>query len=173
MSALDHVVVDTNVAATANGNNADASADCVLASARALQQVMSRGQVYLDDGGAIVAEYRRNLSATGQPGPGDVFLKWLLTHEWNECRVTRVHITPRADDPADYEELPAPPEGVVYDPSDRKFLTVSIAHENRPPILQSMDSKWWGWQSALQAHGVRIRFLCPGEIEAKYHQKIT
>ena len=38
MSGRDHVVVDTNVAATANGDNADASADCVLASARALHR---------------------------------------------------------------------------------------------------------------------------------------
>lgn len=173
MTGHDHVVVDTNVAATANGNNADASADCVLASARALQRVMSHGHVYLDDSGAIVAEYRRNLSATGQPGAGDIFLKWLLTHEWSEDRVTRVRITPKVDDPTDYEELPAPPGGTSYDPSDRKFLAVSLAHGSRPSILQSMDSKWWGWRQALEAHGVTIRFLCPAEIEAKYHQKIT
>lgn len=173
MTGRDHVVVDTNVAATANGNNDDASADCVLASARALQRVMSHGHVYVDDDGAIVTEYRRNLSAAGQPGPGDVFLKWLLTHEWSGSRVTRVRITPKADDPTDYEELPAPPGDTVYDPSDRKFLAVSLAHANRPSILQSMDSKWWGWRHALQSHGVTIRFLCPAEIEAKYRQKIT
>src|SRR5699024_3961358 len=99
-----------------------------------------------------------NLSATGQPGPGDIFLKWLLTHEWSGGRVTRVRITPKADDPTDYEELPPPPAGTAYDPSDRKFLAVSIAHERRPAILQSMDSKWWGWRQALEAHGVTIRF---------------
>jgi len=132
---------------------------------------MSTGHIFLDDDGRIVAEYRANLSAKGQPGPGDAFLKWLLTHEWGGQRVTRVTITPRADDDEDFEELPPPPEGTFYDRSDRKFLAVAAAHENHPPILQSFDSKWWGWTAALTAIGVTVCFLCPDTIEAKYQKK--
>lgn len=58
---------------------------------------MKTAVVYIDDGNgdsAIVEEYRRNLSAKGQPGPGDAFLKWLLTNEWNPTRVQRVALTP-------------------------------------------------------------------------------
>jgi len=167
------VVVDTNVATTANGYNDDVPVDCVAASARALKHVMDRGHVYLDDGGAIVAEYRRNLSAKGQPGPGDAFLKWLLTHEWGGRCVTRVVIAPRGADGDDYEELPTPPPGVTYDRSDRKFLAVACAHPGRPPILQSFDSKWWGWRTALDEIGVTIHFLCPEAIETKYHEKMA
>src|SRR5690606_30217295 len=86
-------VVDTNVATTANGANASAPPRCVAASARALREVMAHGHVFIDDEGRIVAEYRANLSAKGQPGPGDAFLKWLLTNEWGGQRVTRVPIT--------------------------------------------------------------------------------
>lgn len=171
----DHVVVDTNVATTANGQNARAPADCVAPCGRALQHTMSRGHVYIDDGcgsSAIVAEYRRNLSARGQPGPGDAFLKWLLTHEWSGARVTRVPITPKAADPEDYEELPTPADGTVYDRSDRKFLAVAAAHPSHPPILQAFDSKWWGWQAALSAVGVKIEFLCPDAIATKYAEKM-
>lgn len=166
------VVVDTNVAATANGRNPEAPPDCVAASARALKHVVEVGHVCLDRGGAIIKEYRGLLSASGQPGPGDAFLKWLLTHEWNEHRVTRVQITPKISDPEDYEELPAPSDGTIYDPSDRKFLAVAAAHSNRPPILQALDSKWWGWQASLAAIGVVIHFLCPDSIEAKYREKM-
>lgn len=165
------MVVDTNVAATANGANDDAPADCVAASALALHQVMSGGHLYLDDAGEIVAEYRANLRASGEPGPGDLFLKWVLTNEWNERRVTRVVITPRAGG-AGFEELPEPDDGTHYDPSDCKFLAVAAAHPGRPPILQSFDSKWWGWQTALGRIGVQIRFLCPKSIEAKYREKM-
>ena len=35
---------------------------------------MTVGHVFIDDGGRIVAEYRRNLN-TRQPGPGGAFLK--------------------------------------------------------------------------------------------------
>lgn len=53
-------VVDTNVATTANQRNPAAPADCVAASAAALNEVMKRGHVFLDAGGRIMEEYRRN-----------------------------------------------------------------------------------------------------------------
>lgn len=172
MTPPDHCVVDTNVATTANGQNAGAPPDCAATSARALQHVMSHGHVYVDDAGTIVREYRANLSGSGQPGPGDAFLKWVLTHEWAGVRVTRVSITPKADDSEDYEELPAPTDGTVYDRSDRKFLAVAAAHRRHPPILQSFDSKWWGWQTALAAIGVTVVFLCPAAIAAKHAERM-
>src|SRR5690606_35406228 len=123
------------------------------------------------DGGLIVDEYRSNLSAAGQPGPGDEFLKWLLTNEWSGKHVTRVPIT-RADEPHGYAELPLPPDGVTYDHSDRKFLAVAAAHPEHPVILQAFDSKWWGWQDALAEIGVSIRFLCPDAIAEKHAEKM-
>jgi hypothetical protein len=133
---------------------------------------MAGGHVFIDDGGRIVAEYRQNLRSSGQPGPGDAFLKWLLTHEWSGEKVTRVAITSAAHDDEDFEELPAPPRGVRYDRSDRKFLAVSAAHDDRPPILQSFDSKWWGWQAALAKVGVTIHFLCVHDIASKHKKKV-
>lgn len=165
-------VVDTNVATTSNGANEGASPACVAASARALAEVMRAGHVFIDDGGRIVAEYRANLNAKGQPGPGDAFLKWLLTREWGGTRVTRVPITESADDPETFEELPSPPDGVFYDRSDRKFLAVAAAHVEKPPILQSFDSKWWGWRDALAAAGVTVHFVCKDDIEKKYKEKM-
>jgi len=165
-------VIDTNVATTANGANDGAPPGCVAASARALGDVVKSGHVFLDEAGRIVVEYRTNLRATGQPGPGDAFLKWLLTHEWNEQRVTRVKITPKAGDDEDFEELPAPRDGTVYDRSDRKFLAVAAAHPDHPPVLQSFDSKWWGWTAALNAIGVTVHFLCPDAIQAKHQEKM-
>jgi hypothetical protein len=133
---------------------------------------MKGGHVFIDDDGRIVAEYRANLNARGQPGPGDFFLKWLLTHEWSGERVTRVAITPKAEDPEDFEELPQPPKGTSYDRSDRKFLAVAAAHTPHPPVLQSFDSKWWGWQESLAEHGIKIHFLCRDEIEEKHGKKM-
>jgi hypothetical protein len=165
-------VVDTNVATTANAANPAASLDCVAASGRALQAVMRSGHLFVDQGGLVVAEYRANLSAAGQPGPGDAFLKWVLTNEWGGLRVTRVSLTPRDDDPEDFLELRPPPAGISYDRSDRKFLALSAAYPEHPPILQSLDSKWWGWRDALAAVGVSVHFLCEKEIAAKYRQKM-
>ena len=165
-------VVDTNVPMTANGANLDASLQCVAASAKALQTLMTSGHIFIDGGGRIVAEYRHNLSAKGQPGPGDAFLKWVLTHEWGGQWVTRVPIIPKEGDDEDFKELPSPPKGVRYDPSDRKFLAVSAAHPKHPPILQALDSKWWGWRDALAQAGISVHFVCEQEIAAKYTQKM-
>ena len=165
-------VVDTNVTVTANGANAGATPACVAASAKALQSVMEKGHVFIDDGGRIVAEYRANLSAKGQPGPGDAFLKWLLTHEWGGEKVTRVTVTPTAGDDEDFEELPEPPPDTFYDRSDRKFLAVAAASSEHPQILQAFDSKWWGWQAALSNIGVTIHFLCKHDIARKYEEKM-
>lgn len=173
MTALPlRCVIDTNVTTTANGANPGAPLSCAVASARALQAVMTDGHVFIDDGGRIVTEYRQNLSSRGQPGPGDAFLKWLLTHEWAGEKVTRVAITPTPHDDEDFEELPSPPRGVLYDRSDRKFLAVAAAHADRPPILQSFDSKWWGWQAALAKAGVTIHFLCEHDIARKHKKKM-
>ena len=165
-------VVDTNVPNTANGAQSGASPECVARSARALRAIMRSGHVFVDGGGEIVGEYRRNLRAKGQPGAGDGFLKWILTNEWGTVRVTRVPITAKAGDPEDFVELPPPSAGLTYDRSDRKFLAVACAHEDHPPILQALDSKWWGWRQALSSHGVTIHFLCPDEVAAKYQAKM-
>jgi len=165
-------VVDTNVATTANGANDGASQACVAASAMALHSVVRFGHVFVDDRNRIVAEYRANLRARGEPGPGDAFLKWLLTHEWGGERVTQVQITPRADDDEDFVELTRPLSGVTYDRSDRKFLAVAAAHPQHPPILQSFDSKWWGWRDSRRQDGVTVHFLCEHAIAAKHAEKM-
>ena len=131
------VVVDTNVATTANGMNDGAPLDCVAASARALQHVIDRGHLYLDDGGAIVSEYRAHLSAAGQPGPGDVFFKWVLTHEWGDSRVTHVAITPKAHDPKTTRSCRHPRAGSgmtlqTASSSRLRSLTASILRSSNP-----------------------------------------
>lgn len=166
-------VVDTNVATTANGSNPGAPADCVAESARALAEVMTAGHVFVDEGGEIVKEYRANLSAGGQPGPGDMFLKWLLTNEWGQKRVTRIAIKRRGGpNDVDFEELPAFSDGTVVDASDRKFVAVAAASPEKPPLLQSFDSKWWGWQTAFAGVGLKIHYLCPKAIAKKYAEKM-
>ena len=95
-----------------------------------------------------------------------------LSNEWSEERVTRVAITQKEGGLEDFKELPSPPKGVRYDPSDRKFLAVSAADPSHPPILQALDSKWWGWREALSRIGVSIFFICEKEIAAKYTQKM-
>ena len=166
------VVVDTNVPLTAN-EKADASPECVLACVDALVEIMTDKQsIAIDDGWRILNEYKRRLSSSGQPGVGDQFLKWGLTKLANPSRCIQIPITPHSDDKDHFEEFPNDPDLASFDRSDRKFVAVACAHLGRPPILEALDSKWWGWKEALKRAGVTVMFLCQDEIQALYEKKL-
>lgn len=163
-------VVDTNVPLTANaGEHSDPR--CVLACVDAIRELMRSGHLVVDDQFRIIKEYGHKLSASGQPGVGDAFRKWVLTNHANPTRCTRVSITPKTD-PRDFEEFPANPALASFDAADRKFVAVSLAHPEQPPILQATDSKWWGLRDALATSGVTVHFLCPEHI-AELHARKT
>ena len=164
-------VVDTNVPIVAN-RKSDMSLDCALACVRALHEIMVSGRIALDSGRIIIGQYMSHLLASGQPGVGDKFLKWVLTHQANPARCVSVPVTPKAGDPPSFEEFPNHPGLVGFDVADRIFVAVSAADPDRPPILQASDSKWWGWKNALEQCGVRVDFLCPEELAAKYREKM-
>ncbi len=100
-----------------------------------------------------------------------MFLKWALTNQTNPERCTRVELTPKLEDSRDYEEFPSDASLSGFDPADRKFVAVSCAHPERPPILQATDSKWWALRDALAACGVNVSFLCPEHIEELHKRK--
>ncbi|WP_163999132.1 hypothetical protein [Pyxidicoccus caerfyrddinensis] len=163
-------VVDTNVPLTANKKDAPSPA-CVLACVHALQAVMTTGHLVLDEHWLIINEYKNKLSPTGQPGIGDRFLKWVLTNRANTKHVSMVRLTPRKEDPRDFDEFPRDEALSSFDPMDRKFVAVSCAHPLRPVILQATDSKWWGLRKALHTSGVQVQFLCPKDIEEIHERK--
>jgi hypothetical protein len=165
------VVVDTNVPLTANGA-ADASPDCVMACVDALMEILSdKRPLVIDDDRRILREYMRKLSPSGQPGLGDGFLKWVLTNQANPSRCVQVSITPRSHDEDHFEEFPDDPDLSSFDRADRKFVAVACAHPECPPILEALDTKWWGWREALARAGVTVTFLCQDEIQMRYEQK--
>jgi hypothetical protein len=161
-------VVDTNVPLTANGGE---DLKCRLACVQALHAMMKSGHLVIDDKFRILNEYKHKLSPSGQPGVGDAFLKWALTNHANPERCSRVVITPKPEDSRDFEEFPSDEALSSFDPADRKFVAVSCAHPERPPILQATDSKWWGLREVLAACGVNVSFLCPEHIEELHERK--
>ena len=161
-------VVDTNVPLTANQGE---DPKCVLASSEAIRALMHSGHIVIDDKFRIIKEYMHKLSPSGQPGVGDAFLKWVLTNQANPARCTQVEITPQPHDSRDFVEFPSDEALSGFDPSDRKFVAVSCAHPERPPILEATDSKWWGLREALEKCGVKVHFLCPEHIQELHKRK--
>lgn len=162
---MKSAVVDTNVGVVANGRETDASPECIIFCTDFLEGV-SRGEVrlVLDAEWEILSEYLRQLNSSGQPGVGDAFLKWVLQNQANPERCERVEIHPSGDSRG-YEELPEDPDLEGFDPSDRKFAAVALAASSRPPIVNAVDSDWWGHRKALERCGLRIKNLCPDVID--------
>ena len=130
---------------------------------------MGKGEFVIDSGDEIYNEYLSNLCLSGQKGIGNAFMKWVHDNRWSLPGFDRVAISKNGDS---YDEFPAHGGLVKFDISDRKFVAAANAHPAKPPILQSTDSKWWGWKEALKDVGITVHFLCPKYVETKYSEKI-
>lgn len=162
-------VVDTNVLVVANGGDGG-SHECATNCARALLNIKHFGTIVIDEGDRILSEYRANCSLAGQPGLGDSFIRWVHDNRGRGELVQMVALTQR-EGGGDFAEFPEGQELAEFDPDDKKFVAVSNAHQDKPPILQASDSKWWGWKDPLMSSGITVVFLCPDEIQAACHRK--
>ena len=158
------VIVDTNVVVVANGRSEQASANCVDTCGDRLEEIM-RGdaKLVLDNGWIILGEYLRNLRSSGEPGAGDNFLRWILMNKDQRCDL--VPITPVDGSENDFEEFPDDPALNDFDPDDRKFIAVAVAHPEKPPILQAVDSQWWDFRDVFRRNGITVEFICEGDIQ--------
>ncbi len=163
---MNEVVVDTNVAKTANGEADHVGPDCVAASMEALRGVKSERILLLDDQGLIVREYvGSGLSYAGGPGFGSAFFKWVFDNQANTTHCRKVSITPTPDNGDNFAEFPSDPELAGFDRDDRKFVAVALASGENPPILNATDTDWWDFREALQRNGVTVTFLCPEAMQ--------
>ena len=156
------VIVDTNVVVVANGRSEQASSDCVETCGDRLEEIM-RGEekLVLDNRWIILREYMQNLRSNGAD-VGDRFLGWILANKDRLCDL--VPITPVDGAENEFEEFPDDPALNDFDPDDRKFIAVAVAHSERLPILQAVDSGWWDFRNAFQENGVMIEFICENDI---------
>lgn len=155
------VVVDTNVAVTANGINTHACIPCQLKCIEFLEsstKTSSATRFVLDESGLIFEEYRSHLSFRGQPGLGDAFFKYLHDYQYYENKVLRVAITPTGDRNG-FSELPAN----NVDPSDQKFLAVALV--SNASIINAVENDWSEQSDLLANLAVNVKQLCPEELK--------
>lgn len=156
-------IIDTNVILVANRQHQDVSPQCIINCTNALQTLMQKGKLAIDDRFRILGEYQHKTQPNKCRGAGDVFVKWVLQNIANPARCEQVEIVENRE--RAFESFPDDADLVKFDPPDRKFVAVSAAHPDKPPILQAADSKWIGWAPALKRHGITVDFLCKDDIE--------
>jgi hypothetical protein len=158
------VMVDTNVILTANRQHTDVSEACIVSCAQRLQAIVAGGRVAIDDDYRILKEYQNKTTPHVGKRAGDAFVKWLLRNNANPERCDQVKLVEHPE--RGFESFPQDVRLTTFDPADRKFVAVSCAHGDHPPIAQATDSKWIGWAPALRDHGVKVEFLCPADIQS-------
>jgi hypothetical protein len=158
-------LVDTGVPLVANQQAEQASPECVMACSNALDQIRRTGGLVLDSLGEILREYQNKLlRRQGQRGPGDEFLLWVFTNQWNGSKCERVTISRTSHNPPFFAEFPRTEALAKFDPSDCKFVATANAHADKPPILVSVDTDWAGCEPGLAQAGITIHHLCPGDM---------
>ncbi len=162
-----YLILDTNVIVVANGNSAQASAQCVIECNRILREIQDGQHILvLDNACRILREYRNNLNLSEEYRPGDRFLKWLLRNLYNpqHCVQVALPLRENATDDNDFAAFPADPRLAKFDLSDRKFVAVALTHPAKPPIYNAVDTDWHDFQEVLELDGLKIAFLCRSEM---------
>ncbi len=165
MSARNEcVVVDTNLLLVADGQAIQMSQACRLDCEKRLHNVIRSERVALDQSRLILMEYGNKVKTTGQPSVGKLFLKWVLTNQQQAGVCDPVKITPKNAGHTDFQEFPDSEDLSDFDAEDRKFVAVANAHPDKPPILQSTDTKWLNWEQPLSDCGIQLEILCRDEL---------
>lgn len=173
---MDAVVVDTNVILVAKGMADQASQTCVQTCTARLDRIVEGPErVVIDDNWEILGEYldyEDDSTTAARTGWG--FLEWLMRNHENPEQCMKVHITPSVDGTG-FEEFPTDPALSGFDPGDKKFIAVAGVYENvhrqKVPILQAVDSNWYGFREAFARNGLIIDFICEADIRRLYERR--
>ncbi len=166
---MDAVIVDTNVIVIANDTD-DKRKDCRDRCQKRIQQIIDqREKVVIDDKRRILGEYQHNTRPNTRKGVGDLFVKRLLQNLGNPEICTMVPITPLAGNGTDFEEFPTDTALINFDPDDRKFIAVALAHKRDngrvPTILLAIDRGWLQFMAVLANHGVSVDLICEEDMQ--------
>ena len=166
-------IVDTNVPIKASNLNPLNILDkkCSLSCLSFIKKLMqSTDVVVLDSGNEILKEYQNNFPSWGQDTIATIFLRWVLRNLTlrDGGQVELYPITKTAE--GVYEEYPCSQNFATFDPSDKKFIALSNAHPDRPPIVEGSDSLWWGYREVFKNADIHIIFLCEEYVRSKYEE---
>jgi hypothetical protein len=158
-------IIDTNVAVVAGGESPQASPACVVACRAALRRMVAgKDTLVIDDGWRILREYKRNIHPANAPRPDAEFLLWAYENHRNPSRCECVCIHDSNDGLRAFDEFPGDSDLAGFHRNDRKFVAVSLAIADPPPVVVAIDDGWWEHREALNRHGVRVEFICEEDI---------
>lgn len=155
-------VVDTNVWVNMDKlpPESESERQCILACIEwgaAFNRGTDDDQIAVDNEWKILTEYRRNIKPGGL---AERYLNTILSKP-----ITRLKLIEIEFDDDGYAVLPD--KDLIDDPSDRKFVAVSLAFQPPAPIINATDTDWAKSRTKLNVVGVYVEELCPKYISEK------
>lgn len=147
-------MVDTNVLITANGP-IGGNPECAANAARYVQDITSNHVLLEDNLGETLAEYKRHLSGSGQPGVGDAFFKWYMNNRWTKERIEQVDF-----DLTRTLSSYVPAALQAFDNDDHKWIAIFL-EGGAQEIANCSDSDWARCKDALSSAGILVNEICP------------
>jgi len=155
------IVVDTNVLAVTEGLHEGASDECGLRCVQLVRRIQAGLPLGVDSADAILQEYIGTLRGGAGGGLRTKLVQVLWRTRYDRTVCHQVEITPIAEPPGSFEEVP---EGLRdFDLDDQKFLAVAVAEVCTPQLFQALDDEWWQRRVDFVASGLDVQFLCVAE----------
>ena len=170
---MDRIILDTNVPAKASAAPQlcpEEELEMQRACIEYIGELVRRSdkELVLDLDYEIWKEYHNNVSK--ETGMGKLFFRWL--YDYCNIILPQDHIKLEKDKNGQYIDYPYDEHTKDFDESDKKFVALSNAHANKPPIIEAADGKWIGYEEAFKKYGIHIEFLDRDYVQRMYEQKI-
>ncbi len=155
-------VVDTNVWVNMDKIPPDSESErqCVLACIQwgaDFNRGTADDQIAVDSAWKILTEYRRNIK---RGGLAERYLNAILSQPITCLKLVKIEF-----DKDGFAILTD--TQLVADPSDRKFVAVSLAFQPPAPIVNATDTDWEKSKTKLNKVGIQLKELCPKYIAEK------
>lgn len=169
----DKVIMDTNVPAKAAAlpqECRDEELDMQKACMEYVREFTKNpeSKLVLDFDYEILKEYQDNIPSDTEMGR--IFFKWLYNYLGSMDFEDWVKL--EKDENGNYMMFPLETRTKDFDLSDRKFVALSRAHMEHPPIIEAADGKWLGFREVFEQYGVHIEFLDMDYATLLYERKV-
>jgi hypothetical protein len=134
----------------------------VLACVQLARLVKGGQRLGVDSGDEILREYLKALSVGRTAGIGAKLSQSLWRRRYDTRVCHQIVISPIADPPGSYAEVPEPLRD--FDVDDHKFFAVALAEGRVPPVYQALDDDWWLRRADLNANGIDVQFRCLDQL---------
>ena len=155
-------IIDTNIFIAANGMVDHLTEQEMNKCKSFVASLFDNSIISLDLQGEIFQEYFKYMSRSGQPGIGDVFVKYLWDRQNSKIHCEKVDIERNKN--GIYKQLNKKDDLLKFDLNDQKFIAVYLGSKKQPAICNASDSDWANNKVLMMKYNIRVIEILQEEL---------